>query len=606
MDEVGKADKQYHDGDEPDLSDDAYDAVKDEIKERDPDNPVLKTVGHTPSSAWPKVNHTIPMGSLEKVKTDEEFDTWAKTTGVDSYCVSEKLDGISISLKYEGGTLVQAVTRGDGEVGEDITPNVLKMKGLPVSLDVDAEVRGEIILRKSDFAKHFQDKKNTRNAAAGTAKRFDGTRCEHLTVICYQVPTVDCEEEHEQFRWLDEHGFETPWWTVTTEPKHLVQNHDRDALDYDIDGMVVVVNDMETRLEMGEHDGRPKGARAFKFASPGKVTIAKGIENQVGGTGRITPVAVFEPVDLLGATVTYASLYNYAYVNEIGYHEGATILVVRANDVIPRVEEVVQHVAEVIKPPTRCPECDHPLDIDGEYLICPNTYGCPAQVQGRLLRWISVQGIMEWGESLIELLVTKGLVKSVPDLYKLDLSDINNLPGMGPRSAEIAHMELWKVNPIPLDKFLGGLSIPLCGASTFQPIIQAGYDTVEKIQTRTISEFEAIPTIGPTKAMTLSLWFRTNTLIIQAILDTGVKIKTQAKGVLSGKSLCITGKTRYKRAELAAMAEAAGALVKKSVSKGVTYLVLADPNSTTAKAKAARKNGTECISEDHLLEMLGK
>jgi DNA ligase (NAD+) len=606
MDEVEKADKEYHDGDDPSLSDAAYDALKDEIRERDPDNPILKKVGQAPTTAWPKVNHSIPMGSLEKVNTDEQFDVWAKTTGVDEFCVSEKLDGISISLKYEGGWLVQAVTRGDGEVGEDITSNVLRMKGFPHKLDVDVTVRGEIILRKSDFEQHFQDKKNTRNAAAGTAKRFDGARCEHLTIVCYQVPTLDFDQEGQQFHWLEQHRFETPFWRVTTDPKSIVHHHDRDSLDYDIDGMVITVNDMETRLEMGEHDGRPKGARAYKFASPAKVTIARGIENQVGGTGRITPVAIFEPVELLGATVTQASLYNYGYVTEIGFAVGATILVKRANDVIPRVEEVIESPGSTIQPPTACPECGAPLEQDGEYLVCPNTSDCPAQIQGRLLRWIQVQGIMEWGEALIELLVSTGKVRTVADLYKLDLSDISNLPGMGARSAEIAHMELWKVNPIALDKFLGGLSIPLCGASTFQPIIQAGYDTVELIQARTASEFEAIPTIGPTKAATLSKWFKTNHSIIQEILDTGVKIKAQPKGALSGKSLCITGKTRYKRAELEAMAEAAGATVKKSVSRGLTFLVMADPNSTSSKARAARKNGTDCISEDQLLEMLGK
>lgn len=604
MDEVEQADKQYHGGDDPQLSDEAYDALKDEIRERDPDNPILKKVGCTPVTAWPKVDHSIPMGSLEKVNTDEQFDAWAKTTGVDEFCVSEKLDGISISLRYEGGRLIQALTRGDGTTGEDITPNVLRMKGIPHRLDVDATVRGEIILRKSDFAEHFQDKKNTRNAAAGTAKRFDGARCEHLTVVCYQVPTLDCERAAEQFVWLEQHRFETPFWRVTTDPKKIVREHDREALDYDIDGMVVAVDDMETWIEMGEHDGRPKGSRAFKFASPAKVTVALGVENQVGGTGRVTPVAVFEPVELLGATVTQASLYNYGYINEIGFDLGARILIKRANDVIPRVEEVVESTGSTFEPPTECPECDAPLERDGEYLVCPNTYGCPAQVRGRLLRWIQVQGIMEWGEALIELLVTTGLVRSVPDLYHLRVPQIASLPGMGVRSAEIAYEELWKVNPVTLDKFLGGLSIPLCGAFTFQPIIQAGYDTVDSIRACTAEQFLAVPTIGPAKAATLVNWFKFHGSVIQEILDAGVKIKEQPKGVLSGKSLCITGKTRYKRAELEAMARAAGATVKSSVTKDLTYLVMADPNSASSKARAARKNGTTCISEDQLLEML--
>jgi len=608
---------------QPSVTDEVYDAWIDELAELKANSPAVTAIGASPTSAWPKVEHSIPMGSLAKVQTMDEMTEWIRTVSRqgrrkgEELLVTEKLDGISVSVRYDEGKMVQALTRGDGTIGEDITPNVAKMKGvlkvLPRPLSVT--LRGEIVLHRGDHEKHFPDKANPRNAASGTAKRLDGRGSEHLTVYFYEVPDgQEFEKETDQFEFLESLGFKVPRWYLSAMAPGVKTPHDlwvdyqtyiREELDYEIDGLVVRIQDLAYQWSLGDKHGRPVGTVAFKFQPISRETVALERIDQVGGTGRITPVAVFKPIRILGAEISRASLYNQSYVEQIGFGLGARIMVSRANDVIPRVVSVSGEAEEVSKAPEVCPECGATTERDGEYVVCPNTGGCPAQTEGRIKAWIREQGIMEWGPTLINKVVSECDVKTVPDLYRLTAFDLQGLERMGETSAEKAIDELFKVLPLPLENWFGGLAIPLCATSTMRAIVDAGFDSLEAIRAVHMDALLNIPGVGPKRAKALRAWLDANQDLIDDMLKANIAVKAQVKGAMTGKSVCFTGKSRHKRAELERFAKDAGGTIKKSVGKGLTYLVLADPKSTSTKAKAARKNNTECISEDAFLEMVG-
>jgi DNA ligase (NAD+) len=596
------------------LTDKAYDAKEAELRSLDDNHWVLKIVGAPQTqSEWKKAKHQIPMGSLNKVNLPIELTSWAKDKDSSSWFVTQKLDGLSIELVYEAGKLVQAITRGDGETGEDITVNVIKMQGVNPNLkeDFNGSLRGEIIMLKSVWKKDFSDKANPRNAASGVSKRLDGIGVDKLNITFYQVlGDVDFKTEVEQFKWLKDRKIGIPdYWTfksIDEVNKHWrdYQDKDRDSLDYDIDGLVIRINDMAKQMSLGDKDLRPLGAVAFKFDNETRESTIRDIIWQVGNSGRITPVAVVDPVQLVGATVTRASVYNIGYIQELGLDIGAKVLVARANDVIPRIEELVKGTGKIAKHPNFCPECGGLTKLDGENLMCGNTKHCRAQIIGRIKNWVKELNLLEWGDTLIEKLVDGKKVKTVADLYKLEPKDIASLDRLGDKTAIKCHDILWANNEISLEVFLGALSIPMIGQSTIKAIMNEGCDTLEKFGQLGATEFAEVPGVGPTKAKFLADGLKHNQNLILTLLENGVKIKDKVVGTLTGKSICFTGAMQNKRPVLEKMAAEAGADVKSSVGKGLTYLVIADPNSTTSKAQAARKLGTTLISEDDFLELV--
>lgn len=368
LDRVVDANEAYRNG-QPVMSDAEYDTLEaqlaDLVVEADPNDPdaaeaaaFLADIGAPPAddSKWPKVRHRAPMTSLNKAQPSEDktlrykdLRSWEASCGkVGKYVVSDKCDGISISLWYEQGTLVKAVTRGDGEVGEDITRNVEKMKGVVHFIKgYDGESRGEIVLLKSDWKRHFPTYSNPRNAAAGIAKRLDGVGCEHLTVLHYQMirsTGSPITRKSLEFRALAAVGCSVPNWIACDTLADVEAVYEeyvasrRAALDYDIDGLVIEHDDLSVMENLGVLNKRPKGAIAFKFPHDQKVTILRNVRWQVGKSGRITPVAEFDEVDLAGVKVKQASLHNVARVRHLRLFVGCSILVSRRNDVIPMVE----------------------------------------------------------------------------------------------------------------------------------------------------------------------------------------------------------------------------------------------------------------------------
>lgn len=603
---------------QPTVSDKVFDAWVDELKTLDPKNKAVTAIGAPVGpSEWKKAKHQIPMGSLNKVNTPEELTKWAEDVGCgsgDKFVVTEKLDGLSIEVIYENGKLVQGITRGDGETGEDITVNVAKMGGVKSQLNCNftGSLRGEIIMKKSIHQKYFADKANPRNAASGTSKRLDGVGVEHLDILFYQaLGDVEFETEQQQFLWLAvDMDLQTPNWVVLRDDAKInaywrkYQDEKRDKLDYDIDGLVVRVDDLAQQLALGEHDLRPKGAMAFKFDNETRESVIREIVWQVGNSGRLTPVATIDPVTLVGATVTRASIYNLAYIEELGLSVGATVLVARANDVIPRIEELIKGTGTIESAPTSCPQCGGQVVMQGENLVCTNTAACPAQVVGRIKNWIKELNLLEWGDTLVEKLVTSGKVKTVADLYTLTVDDIANLDRMGQKSAQKCHDILWANKEVSLEVFLGALSIPMIGQSTIKTIMNAGCDTLEKFGQLEAEHFEQVPGVGPVKAEFLAEGLWSNKDLILKILENGVTIKEKVEGTLTGKSVCFTGTMTTKRPVLEKMVADAGGDVKSSVGKSLTYLVIADVNSTSSKAVAARKFGTKLISEDEFLDLV--
>jgi DNA ligase (NAD+) len=345
----------YYNTDTPIMSDREFDALIDELRVLNPNSKAVTMIGYSlRPTEWKKAKHQIPMGSLDKVNTPDDLLKWTQNIlelNNSLLFVSEKLDGISINCVYENGRLTQAITRGsEGIEGEDITSNVILMSGVHCILNTcfTGSLRGEIIMKKSVHQKYFADKANPRNAASGLSKRLDGIGVECLNVFFYQaIGDVEFETENEQLQWLINLGVSTPnYWIFNNADEannhwKYYQNNERKKLDYDIDGLVVRIDNLSVQIACGEKDMRPKGAVAFKFDNETRESIIRDVIWQVGSSGRLTPVAIIDPIILCGVEVKRASLHNVKRVKELDLYIGCKVLVSRRNDVIPYIEEKI-------------------------------------------------------------------------------------------------------------------------------------------------------------------------------------------------------------------------------------------------------------------------
>lgn len=630
--------------DAPTVSDAVYDTLRDEARRLYPRDPYWREVGSRPRSAWPKVRLGYPMGSLDKAQTEAELLAWLPSNAL---FASLKLDGISVLLRYEAGVLVRAATRGDGETGEDITANVRKMRGVPngdnprsdFAKNVHGEyttrcgkftgfVRGEIVLKKSVFDEHFRAEgyKNCRNAAGGAAKDLEGGKCHLLDVMCYQIRADNsaCENRENEFLSLRLLGFKTAGqgWPLKNGADVLALYQDfingkRAALDFDIDGLVVEVDDTDAREALGETDRRPHGAVAFKFPHDSGTTPLRDQPWQVGASGRITPVAHFDGIVLAGATVAQATLHNCSLIRQLAQAgagrdwlaEGDVIRVSRRGDVIPQIEALETPApagARLFTPPLRCPSCDAATAMDGEYLVCPNRAECPAQTEGSIRRYLVKVGVKEFGLALVEALCRDGLVTEPADLYRLGVEQVAALlvggRKFGKSSATTALKNLHARKILPLHVLVGSLGIPLWSRSMVKVLVGAGYDTVEKMHQADVSDLVKIPGVEETKARAFVQGFADVFLKIQKLLHAGITIAPEATGSLRGSSVCMTG---FRDGDMEAAVEAQGGTIKSSVSRGLTYLVAKDPSGTSGKLAAARAQGTRVVSIEEMWALLG-
>ena len=645
----------YHVLDDPELPDSAFDALFDELKEIEEAYPELVTddsptqhVGGTPAAGFTKVEHLQPMGSLEKVTTGEALGKWAedvrKRLGTDepvAYVIEPKFDGSAISLVYEHGRFVRGATRGDGHRGEDVTRNLRTVDTVPLSvLAADGEtppalleVRGEIYFPLSGFTRFTETQvaagkkpaPNPRNAAAGSLRQLDPrvTAERPLALWVYGFGVRDGDFPQTQWgmlMWLREHGFRTNPHAERLETIEEVADRAtawetrRAELDYEIDGIVIKVDDLDQQRRLGALHERPRWARAYKWAPSTAVTTLERIHIRVGRTGALNPWAQLEPVHVGGVTVSTATLHNEEDINRKDIREGDLVIVQRAGDVIPQVVGPAGEHRKGTKPfrmPTHCPLCG--VDVvkpEGEVMHrCPNR-ACPSRGLETLIHWVSaamdIEGV---GEQFVRRLWDEGLLRSMPDLYRLTVEQLTELDGYAEISANRAVAAIDASKAQPFSRVLFGLNIPKIGWVLARNLAQH-FGTIDALIAAGQEELEETEGIGPDRAELVAEWFSEddNVALVRELESLGMTMRAgeaeqPVGGPLSGRQYVITGTLeRYTREEAKAALEALGAKVSDSVSKKTAGVIVGE--SPGSKAQKAQKAGVPVLAEADLVELL--
>jgi DNA ligase (NAD+) len=600
----------------PEISDAKYDALEDELRQLDSGNPLLYKIGMDSAEIFTKREHIIPMGSQDKVTNPQEFKKWAKDKNFKIYLIQYKLDGISIELQYTSGVFQCAITRGDGKIGDDVTRNVMKMKGYIPTLKsrFTGATRAEILLFHDMFERRYSDKQNCRNAAAGIVRRKDGEGCEDLSLIFYDAislnEVVSFENELDKIKWLKYEGFPTVPTKRGGSIEEVVSvwenvmNNVRATLEYDIDGLVIKGKeiDMEDMKRT-----RPMKQIAFKFQAEEIDTTVLNVEWSISGH-IYTPVAIVEPVRLMGTTVSRASLANPNLIEEMGLKIGSEVMISKRGDIIPKIESVIQtpENAKDVKIPEVCETCNTKLVNEGTRLYCPNE-DCPKRAYHRLIRWLNVLDVKNFSEKLIlRRLFDQGKVRTVADLYKLKISDLTIFEGVQEKSAKKALENLYSVKDVPLHKFIAGFDIENIGELIMKKIVDAGYDTLDKIKNAKLSDLIQVEGLAEITAKNVLEGIEKIYPQMKDLLNAN-KIQIQERsidGKLKGLSFCFTGKLNtMKRSEAEELVIQNGGETKNTVVKNLSYLVT-NEISETSKFLKAKEQGTKIITEKEFLELL--
>lgn len=607
------ADEEYYSGDLNFISDFEYDRFARQFK--DTFGKAHKVIGTSKAiKGFTKAKHEIPMGSLEEFDTSvdvvDSIKKWAtKNSKEDLYCTSEKLDGLSVSLKYENGNLVQALTRGDGFEGDDITQNVLKM-GTHTALryPLTGFLRGEIILLKSVKRQHFPDFANERNGAVGLIKRINGDGCEKLSIFCYKVYSKDLNfrTETDILDFIKNTlGLKTPRY-YTTSLEILIALHNRyesevrEKLDYLLDGLVVNINDLARQVEITSNELLPEYGRKFKFESEEAQTELLQVKAQVGRTGAITPLGILEPVFCGGTTISKATLHNYDEIERLGVQAGDVVAVIRSKDVIPKIVRVVRknEYSLPVLPPSKCPVCGSKVEKEEVTYYCRNEE-CGARTSKALTYWLSTLNILNMGEKIVEGLVESGKLKTIPDFYKLTVEDISTLDHQGVKNATKILNEIHSKKEISLPDLLAGIGIRNLSRKRAE-ILEDNFTSLENILSIKTSDLIAIDGFEEKLALTIVSGLRAKNPLIQEILRY-VRIKEKVTGALSGKSFCFSG---FRDDALELQIKSKGGKIANGVSKKLDYLVIKNKSVKTTKVSKAESYGTQIIDPNDLEKML--
>lgn len=615
--------KSYYDG-EGEISDAEFDRLWDELKSLDPTNPILHKVG-ADSGNFPKAPHVMPMGSQEKAATPEEFLAWAEKHSYAEFLVEYKLDGASLELQYKNGKLLRAVTRGDGEIGDVITENALKMQGVisEISQDFTGGIRGEVIMTHQVHKSLYSDKANCRNAANGLMKRKDGSGSENLTLIAYDVWATEGEQpfddEEGKLLFLKKNNFNTVPLKIAKSAHEVIAYREqvmenRKNLDYDIDGLVI--KEREVNHEDASRD-RPDRQIAFKFSLEEAVSVLRSVEwGENGAT--YTPVAVFDPVELNGTTVKRASLVNTNLIKSLDLKIGSHVVVVKRGEIIPKIISVVQssedEVFSEIEIPCKCSTCGTPLVDEGTRLYCPNR-NCNKKVLHQLLKWVAVVDIRDLGETLVTSLFKTGKVKSIGDFYALTVQDLtpyfldNESLESGKKSlgAEKVFNSIQSHKKIPLAKFISGFDIEGIGETVVETLMQSGYSTLDKMLSASEPQIASVYRFAEILAHTFVSGLQENRIEMEQLVSSGTieLVQGEKRGTLNGLSFCFTGEMKtMKRADAQNLVKENGGSVKSSVVKGLSYLVTNDTTSGSSKNRKAAELGVPVINEDEFLKLV--
>jgi DNA ligase (NAD+) len=632
----------YHVVDDPEVSDASFDKLLNKLKLLEKENPKLITpdsptqrVGGAPRAGFQTVAHQTPMGSLDNAFSFEElanFDRRVRElTGREKieYVTEHKFDGLSMSLVYENGGLVRAVTRGDGTTGEDVTPNVRTIRAVPLWVDEKLleeggiassfEVRGEAIMTRKSFdamneqqdaigAKRYA---NPRNAAAGSVRVLDPniTKSRNLDFFAYymlvngRVPKKRHSEVLEalstmRFKvsddWELRHGL--------SEVEQYITKWDtkREKLGFDIDGIVVKVNEIGLQNELGYTSKAPRWAIAYKYQAHQEITLLREIMISVGRTGVLTPFAIFEPVQIGGVTVVKSTLHNLDEVRRLNIHAGDTVLVERAGEVIPHVLKVVKHGTEEkeFEMPDKCPVCGmHVHHVEGEAAYRCVNVSCPARTRESLLHFagrhaMNIDGL---GDKIVIQLLEKALIKDYADLYRLDLETLTNLDRMAEKSAQNLLDEIAASKKATLARLVYAIGMPFVGERTAQ-LLAGHFGSMEKIADASAKELMEVGEVGPKVAEGVREFFSesANRKLIDHLREVGVNMQEKRKALIDTRfadmTFVFTGTlTHHSREEAQALVVAHGGKIGGSVSKKTSYVVVGeDAGSKLAKAEALK------------------
>ncbi len=644
---------------QPEISDYEYDKLYNELKTLEsqypqfitPDSPTQRVSGEVVKEFKP-VKHTSPMLSLDNTYSQQEIYDWAERISKYvalknlEFIVEPKLDGLSCTIHYVNGKLHTAATRGDGETGEDVTLNVKTIRSIPLSLEPKGsveipkffEVRGEVIMYKKDFEelnKQLQQKgvqtfANPRNAASGSLRQKDPkiTAERRLRFFVHSYGKVESKTEittDEEFLELCK-KFSLPvvqhykvCKTIDEVVKYCLEwQQKRDSLDYDIDGMVIKVNQLKYRDKIGSTLKAPRWAIAYKFPARQATTVLKNVVMQVGRTGIITPVAELEPVECGGVTISRATLHNFDEIKRLGIKIGDTVVVERAGEVIPKIVKVIETKRtgkeKDIEVPKKCPICgSNIIKQEGEVAYrCPNS-SCPAQVINSIVHFakreaMDIEGL---GESVAELLVQHNLVKKLSDIYYLTKEQLLTLPLFKEKKATNLLNSIEKSKQKPLSKLLYALGIPHVGEKSAE-VLAERYETLDNLMAATEQELQSIPEVGPVMAKAIKEFF-SNKFTLQVISElkkaklntTQPKIEKKETQIFANMTVVFTGELdSMTRTQAEELVKTLGGKTSSSVSKSTSLVVVGkNPGSKYEKAKQL---GVKIIYEEEFLKLIKK
>lgn len=630
-----EAKKAYYTTPSPIMDDPTYDTLEEILRQKAPHHRFFTKIG-TPNfdTGFAKKKHIMPMGSQNKVTGYDElvkyFTLNLKRVSSDvsavtaDYVVQPKCDGLSLEIEYQQGRVVDAITRGDGFVGDIITQNVVKMKNFKEKLNepFTGSIRCEIVVTYDDFeklnviasgAKQSEVYSNPRNAASGISQRLDSKFSEFCTLQAVDLTTDQktFTTEYDQVKYIQKLGIkpvESHLCKSLKEVDEIYQDFftaKRQNFPFEIDGLVIKINDQKIQLALGSKDNRPKGQVAYKFPSRTDQTRILSVDWQVGPMGAVTPVAKVEPVEISGAVITFASLANYDLVKKMDLNVGDIVEISRRGDVIPHIDKVVTKVTPGhITVPTLCPICNTQLIVESKYLRCPNTIGCSSQFLGSLRLFCATLDILGISDKTIEKLYAAGKIKLPGDFYDLSVSDFVNLDGLGEKSGQNIINQIQAKNSLTLKQVFDAASIPNFSAARIQQLIDVGFDTADKLLNLTIIDLDNIPGFKSFLAAKVVTGIQSKKNVISSILAK-VKITTLTQSSkFSGKTFAITGDLSSPRKEIEKLIESAGGKIVSAVSSNTSYLVCNQTDSDSSKYQSAKKLNIPVITENDLYNLI--
>ncbi len=633
VDKLNEYAYKYYVLDEPVVSDKEYDAVYDELVELErrtgvtlSDSPTQR-VGGEPLKEFVSHAHIRRLYSLDKCNSFDELRAWfekiSQAAGFAPRCTLEyKLDGLTVCLTYKNGELVCGATRGNGEIGETVTEQVKTIRTVPLRIPFSgiAEIQGEGIMRISALEKYNETAavplKNPRNAVAGAIRNLDAreTAKRNLDVFFYNVNYLDgdCKlKQTEQIDFLKANKFKTGICFSSDKIDEIIDkinSVDRDKLDFAIDGMVVKVDDAELREKLGYTDKFPKWAIAYKFEAEETTTVLDEIVWQVGRTGKLTPLALVEPVELCGATVKRATLNNYGDICRKGVTIGSRVFIRRSNDVIPEILGVAVPAenAETPPKPTQCPGCGSELVEDGAHLYCMNFNGCRPQIVARIVQFCSKECMDIDGVSIktAEQLYYVLDIRSAAELYGLTAVDLAKIDGFKEKKTANFLTAVEKSKNTDLPHFINALCIDNVGRKTARDLADA-FGSIDALRGASVEKLIEIPDVGEIVAQSIVEYFAAHGEVVDRYKAIGIdpRYTLGGDGKLSGVKFVLTGTLpTYSRDEARAMIESVGGVAQTSVSKLTDFVVAGE--SAGSKLEKARKLGVKIIDENELLKLL--